>query len=420
MRSKLDRMMHDTVGKFPSIVVTDLLTKKLEAQGIADAASVASRLAEKILAGDGGPYVIDEGSASDAEIVLEFTNDDAKYLSSQTDAVLEALPSIITDSVEETSSVVARRARQAWDDAYGYSVGEVAAFKFNLDQRWGKGLRALKFLISLSLELGTDYAARAGRSRSRRDQHLRAALPLLHARCCQISSEVVALLENGFADGAMARWRTLHEVTVVANVIREAGDETARRYLDYEAVESKRAMDVFRRTHAALGWKPPSQREIRAVDAAFEDVKRRYGRDFCGELGWATVIAKNTKPKFSHLEELAGQAMMRSHYKMASYNVHAGVKGIVFRLGVLSPDRIALAGPSNAGLEEPAHNTAMTLLQANIPLVSRQPTLDAAIKLKVLNRVQEEAVSEFIRAGRKLQADENRWQREIRAGAGDK
>ena len=38
----------------------------------------------------------------------------------------------------------------------------------------------------------------------------------LHARACQIAREVLTLLYAGFAEGAMARWRALHELAVLS------------------------------------------------------------------------------------------------------------------------------------------------------------------------------------------------------------
>ena len=45
----------------------------------------------------------------------------------------------------------------------------------------------------------------------------------LHARSCQITMEILALLKSGFADGAHARWRTLHEIAVTALFIKQQG-----------------------------------------------------------------------------------------------------------------------------------------------------------------------------------------------------
>jgi len=67
----------------------------------------------------------------------------------------------------------------------------------------------------------------------------------LHIRACQVTNEIIILLENGYADGAMARWRTLHEIATVAAVIAKFGDELAERYVHYQIVESTKALTAY-------------------------------------------------------------------------------------------------------------------------------------------------------------------------------
>ena len=61
----------------------------------------------------------------------------------------------------------------------------------------------------------------------------------LHARACQITEEVICLLGGGFADGAMARWRSIHEISAVS-LIEEHGEGLAERYRLHEVVELRR------------------------------------------------------------------------------------------------------------------------------------------------------------------------------------
>jgi hypothetical protein len=67
----------------------------------------------------------------------------------------------------------------------------------------------------------------------------------LLVRAWQVTDEILCLLENGFADGAMARWRTLHEIHVVAAVLMRHGESITERYLAHQAVESKRISCSF-------------------------------------------------------------------------------------------------------------------------------------------------------------------------------
>jgi hypothetical protein len=64
--------------------------------------------------------------------------------------------------------------------------------------------------------------------------------------------------------------------------------------------------------------------------------------------------------------------------------VHAGQHGIYSKLGQLGNSEVLLAGASNAGLVEPAHNTALTLVQITSHLFPDQPTLFDLIGLNIV------------------------------------
>ena len=70
---------------------------------------------------------------------------------------------------------------------------------------WGVPLDLLEALISLSLELGDDFSQKFSSIPSNKDDMVFYALRGLHARGCQVSSEILTLLRGGFADGAHAR-----------------------------------------------------------------------------------------------------------------------------------------------------------------------------------------------------------------------
>ncbi|WP_158915887.1 hypothetical protein [Caulobacter sp. S45] len=105
---------------------------------------------------------------------------------------------------------------------------------------------------------------------------------------------------------------------------------------------------------------------------------------------------------------------MRSHYKLASHNVHAGVKGITFEHGSLNDPRRLVAGASNAGLHEPGQNTAITLAQITMLLLVERPQLDESVAMRILMTLQDETVKSFIKVSRQLSREE----REQREGKG--
>lgn len=196
------------------------------------------------------------------------------------------------------------------------------------------------------------------------------ALGRLSARACRIAEEVLVLLKAGYGQGALARWRALHEVAIVADVIAEYGDECAERYFAHEGVESWRAMQEYQEHAAALGQEPYSDEEVESARQQYEALLERYGRSFAGPYGWAqeAVAAKDARyarrdVTFSALEASVGTPHMRPYYRMASHGVHANPKGVTWTPDLLPTDRalVLLTGPSPAGLADPGHSTLASL-----------------------------------------------------------
>jgi hypothetical protein len=261
--------------------------------------------------------------------------------------------------------------------------------------------------LSISRELGEETEKRVRKSRAKKNWTLRNLLLRLHARSCQVTAEIITLVENGYADGAMARWRTLHEICVVATVISDSGEDLAERYVDHEIIESKRALDEYMICHKLLGYKPISKRETAHVNQAYDAAIEKYGKDFGAPYGWASAHLKKKRPAFRDLESRADQSFMRSQYKMASYNVHAGSKSMFFRLSMLSEQSHVLAGASNAGLDEPGQNTAYTLAMIDGVLChERMNNLNVQIQIRTILLLRDQIVRAFVSADRKLRQDE--------------
>jgi len=228
----------------------------------------------------------------------------------------------------------------------------------------------------------------------------------MHARACQILGEIITLLENGFPDGALARWRTLHELTVVALVIEEHGEPIAARYIDHEVVEAKRALELYSRSAAEHGQSPPKRRDARATMEAYAAALEKYGEDFKLEYGWAAPFIKGNL-NFVALEKAAGRAALRSHYKAASYSVHAGMKGLTFRLGLLD-DSVVLAGASNAGLCEPGKHAALAIVQLDLILLGLER--GRQFQRLVMQRAVILIKDAVVRALQKADRDQRQWE----------
>ena len=168
------------------------------------------------------------------------------------------------------------------------------------------------------------------------------------------------LLRSGYSTGALARWRTLHEVWVVFLLLADADSELSRRYLHHEVVESLKGQQEYEETWEALGLEPPDwpateRDEIRA------ELEAEFGRTFLKDYGWAAPLFNGTAPKFKQLQEHAELDHWRGYYRMASHGTHANPKGISWNIQSLTTADMIWAGPSNAGLVDPAQCSLIAL-----------------------------------------------------------
>jgi hypothetical protein len=266
-------------------------------------------------------------------------------------------------------------------------------------------------LLAAVRELGHEAVKRFRRSKSKGHLRRRFVLVRLHVRACQVADEIISLLENGFANGAMARWRTLHELDVVATLIEDGDEELARRYIDHDTVEVKKQADDYDKTQVPLGYAPIPLRERKRIEKKHADVIHRYGKAFTTDYGWAAAHLNAARPTFQLLQEAANQSGMNTYYKLANFNVHAGARAMFFSLAGMGTNML-LAGRSNVRLAEPCQNTAFTLVRITSALVGRAKDLDRVIEIKAIITIRDAIPEVLYRADNKLRRDEAKAQRE--------
>jgi hypothetical protein len=408
---KLQALLAHELTKLPRVIATKIVKAKLAESGKYVDAVLLSRIVDQLLRGGVSDkvYESDEGRSTEdasAKIVLTFTDEDIQKINKIKENFSQELPKLISVISENAASKMLRRYKQEWRAYRPYELDQFTVFRRNLEERWGYGFDALRMLLELCRDIGAEFGERSRRSRSKRHLHLNSALSCLHVRACQIAAEILTLMENGFADGAMARWRTLHEVSVIASILADNGDALAERYLAHEIVEAKRAMDEYARCHSLLGYGPLPKPEIDRIESHYRAAITQYGTTFGKLFGWASDYLNNSSPKFVDLEKAAGRAMMRSHYKMASYNVHASPKGISHRLSSIYGPFALIAGASNVGFVEPGQNMAFSLVQITTLLLSKRWDLDKIARLIAIMRLRDEIPRALALAERKIRKEE--------------
>jgi hypothetical protein len=98
---------------------------------------------------------------------------------------------------------------------------------------------------------------------------------------------------------------------------------------------------------------------------------------------------------FACIEKAADLEHMRPFYKMASNSTHASPKGVGYRLGLMPDSPLLLAGPSDYGLADPGQNSAISLMQLTVCLLTTNPTIDGLMTLTAMQRLVDEIREAF-------------------------
>jgi hypothetical protein len=316
----------------------------------------------------------------------------------------EAPRDVVRDAILEQSQRIARRLLQSVNKERHTTLEEHARIRGKFERRlhrlWGTALEKLELLIVCSENAGEGFNERWRPVAVRDQDFVFEVLVRLHARALQTAREVLTLLKSGYAAGAHARWRTLHEIAVVGFFIAKQGNETAERYLLHEGVESHKGMVQYQRHHGDLRMEALTASEVEAVVRRKEDLVQRFGKDFTSEYGWAS-LPNNTRPKFVHIEAAAGLTHFRPWYQLSNYSVHAGSKGLQFNLGLWSQKETLLTGVSNGGLADPGHSTAISLAQITTALLGRQAWIQDITTIQMLLLLVDDIGEVFLRAHRR-------------------
>lgn len=321
------------------------------------------------------------------------------------------------DEVNDASAAITAATAEFVERAYPQAVqflraqcnllrADIAAFGVRSRFRWRRGLSALERLILLSHEIGaefTTHCAATGPEGVKAETLVR-----LHARAVQVANEVLVLLKHGYADGAQARWRTLHEIAVVATFLAEQPESVSVLYVEHNDIESWRAIDEYNKHCAALGFAPPSPDELAARRARWQELISKYGRAFGEAYGWAAVaLGRNDRPGLQDIVEAVEMSHTKPLYRMASNAVHAASKSMFVSMAQPDwPSDVLLSGPSNAGLCDPGQNTAISVAGVTAAMLSCMESLDTLVLCQLLSKMTAEAKNCFFEAHQQLEAEE--------------
>lgn len=313
-------------------------------------------------------------------------------------ALLEVVPRLV-DSVKRSAPDMLRDRRS-----------RRAAYSALIQEHWKEAFDLYETVLRIAFEVGEDHA----RARLAEERPLNPVVgPIvtrLQGRACRIAEEVLVLMKAGYAQAALARWRALHEVSVVASFIAKHGPETGRRYVAHEHVESYWAIQDYLTCQPRLGYEPVEPEELAAAEARFEAVLEEFGPAFKKQYGWAEdVITRD--PTLNEvgvgiraLEKDVGLDHFRAHYRHASHPVHPQAKGTL-----ADPDLMPelaggiLAGPAPRGMADPGHGALISLTQVTCTLLMLKAGASAIVYMQLLLNLSDEAGDAFLAAQTRLE-----------------
>lgn len=333
----LQQTFDQVMERVPKQILINLISRKFAAQGVRLSAKEKQALTQSIFDGNSDTFQIQRhGRKKQKASRVAFTKRDVLEFDRRIAKFFKKLPQFINKESRTLAANIFVRLKERWPGQRQWQRNALGGFRRRLQRRWREGLELLEMLVIISREFGSDLNDEFRSLAYANQKHKVEVLTRLHARSCQVGEEILALLNHGFADGASARWRTLHEIAVTALFISANNDDLAERYILHQVVESRRAAAEYQEACKRLGEKPLTRRELRTIEASYQILLKRFGREFKEPYGWAAHQLQTPRPTLKDIEKAAGIDHLRPYYRMASHNVHANPKGVFFKLGLLS------------------------------------------------------------------------------------
>lgn len=276
-------------------------------------------------------------------------------------------------------------------------------FEARLQQRWLEPLHYLSSIIKIVEEVGVeiieDYIDKNGLSQNESyevEEDVEVLLKIF-GKAVVTGKEIITLLKSGFADGAMSRWRSLHEFNVYfQNLVKNNNDkdftkQLIKKYKDYSIVERYKEINKYHKR----------DKNFEIADEDYNKIKKSYmeickinGKEFSKPYAWAkTLFPDKGRIFFSDLEKNVDIDHLALYYQQANYQVHASPTGVFNSLGDLKIDGQSLHGvvfgPSNYGLSIPGQLTSISLMQLATSILLLEPNIDRIIRVIVLQKFVE-------------------------------
>lgn len=249
---------------------------------------------------------------------------------------------------------------------FGYKMREdlrlsSSGFQIRLAQHYGLEIYYMELIDILTRELGILFN---NFQKEITENKLIGELILhQHSRACSIFAEIIHLIKGGFGTGAISRFRSLHEASVVTEFVVKHGEQAAECYFDYLPVMDMKDI-IFQEQEL-------NQKQddffIQKVRERLESIKIKRGEKFVdssikNDYFWANDFISGN-PTFNQIRKSINRKHGLKPYKIASHNIHSAPKSIISSLG--SQDGLFVTGASNVGISLPGMWSTYEIVQLN-------------------------------------------------------
>jgi hypothetical protein len=355
-----------------------------------------------------GTMIVDGNIGLDLEKMLldnigQVANEHGISIETAIQLVSERIPNLILKISEIYKSSLEKNK----EEYINYNNDLIKGFEGRLYETWKAPLDIFELLIVMCREMGGEINSKFRKKEFTEKSYKLEVLTRLHAHTVNIACEIMQLLKGGYADGAMARWRSMHESAVISRVIDSSSDEVAKKYYLHKSIDDFKSSQIYSKYSDELGFERIQKKHLNAIRKRYDELVKEYGKSYADDNGWAVDVIGKERVTFYDLECFANLSFLRPFYKFSSVRVHLGSKSLDYKLSLSlsekhGKDEILMAGPSNEGLVDPMQCTAMSLIDVTVTLITQIDGMNNMVFENILNSWNEDLKIALIEASEEL------------------
>ena len=270
---------------------------------------------------------------------------------------------------------------------------------------WGDALSGIRYLNKVSLELG--YLFDKEHKGESINYYKYYTVKKIHGRTIQIAEEIEVLLENGYPNGAISRWRSLYELQILLEYFAlKQNDELYKMYYDHSIYSAYK----FERSRRKEGYKNYTTKAFNKLKDSVEKMKVEYDMSkFKEDLGWAYKYIPQNVPNRKRLcfSDIEGQVdpdnKLKLYYKRACAMTHLDSFGTFENMSVLDNFAATPVGPTNCGLSEPGQLTAISICRIMAAYNQLMNTTFGDVILMIVSKQEEYILEAFSSAQKAIE-----------------